>query len=302
MAKPIGGPEGPGVTRPSGPVPEDRAPVSLGERLDRLQTGFRDTGRLPVEVRQGEGRDVPTDRSRTRQRQEAMDSFKAEFLREVGESWSDFVAAFADRPDPDRTDRLSDALADYARAPDRFLRGDSGFLSALTEGLRQGGAEALLQDVTTALSKVPGPHLSRHDAEPTRLSGEAAHYVARLTEVIVETVLGGADRLPQDFLSRLREAGAEILRADLTPSQKTDALCQLCKGAICQHGLGPGLMTAGGPAGHDAAAKCFMIILSTGVSQNLSPDLAKALGPLAQSLPSRLEDFMRALGMPTVEG
>jgi hypothetical protein len=291
------------VPRPSVPLSEDRAPVSLGDRLDRVSSDFRNTGRLAANVRQGEGRDVPADRTNTRQRQETVDSFKAAFLHEVGETWSDFVAGFAERPDMDRPmQTLQQALSDYARAPGQFLRGESGFLSALTLGLRQGGAEALLRDLADALARVPGQDTAGQDYDTARISGDAAVYVAALTDVMVATVLGGVDRLPQEFLTQLREAGAEILRSDLSPSEKTDALCQLCKGAVCQHGIGPDLMLRGETPAETAAAKCFVVLLSTGETRNLSPDLAKALGPLVQSLPSRLEDFVGALGMPTVDG
>lgn len=291
------------MPRPSAPLSEDRAPVSLGDRLDRLQADFRERGRLTVNLRQGEGRDVPADRTNARQRQETVDSFKAAFLREVGEGWSDFVAAFADRPDTDRpTQTLQQALSDYTRAPGQFLRGESGFLSALTLGLREGGAEALLRDLADAIAAVPGQGTDGQDYDTARISGDAAVHVAALTDVMVAAVLGGADRLPQEFLAQLRDAGAEILRSDLSPTEKTDALCQLCKGAICQHGIGPDLMLRGESQAEIAAAKCFVILLSTGETRNLSPDLAKALGPLAQSLPSRLQDFVRALGMPEVDG
>lgn len=291
------------MPRPSAPLSEDRAPISLGDRLDRVSADFRNTGRLAANLRQGESRDVPADRTTTRQRQETVDSFKAAFLREVGESWSDFVSAFADRPDTDRsTQTLQQALTDYARAPGQFLRGESGFLSALTLGLRQGGAEALLRDLADALARVPRQGTGEQDFDTAQISGDAAVHVAALTDVMVASVLGGVDRLPQEFLTQLRAAGAEILRSDLSPSEKTDALCQLCKGAICQHGIGPDLMLRGETQAEIAAAKCFVILLSTGETRNLSPDLAKALGPLAQSLPSRLQDFVRALGMPTVDG
>lgn len=291
------------MPRPSAPLSEDRAPISLGDRLDRLQAGFRDTGRLTANLRQGEGRDVPLDRSTNRQRQEAVDSYKATFLREVGESWSDFVAAFADRPDTDRpTQTLQQALTEYARAPGQFLRGESEFLSALTLGLRQGGADAVLRDLADALARVPGQGTAGQDYDTSRISGDKAVHVAALTDVMVATVLGGVDRLPQEFLTALRDAGAEILRSDLSPSEKTGALGQLCKGAVCQHGVGPDLMLRGKTEAETAAAKCFVILLSTGETRNLSPDLAKALEPLVQSLPSRLQDFVRALGMPTVDG
>lgn len=291
------------MPRPSAPLSEDRPSVRLGDRLDRISGDFRTTGRLTANLRQGEGRDVPTDRSTTRQRQEALDGFKAAFLQDVGESWSEFVAAFADRPDPDRpTQTLQQALADYTRAPGQFLRGESGFLSALTLGLRQGGADALLRDLADALARIPGQGAGGQDYDTARISGDAALHVAALTDVMVATVLGGVDRLPQEFLTALRDAGAEILRSDLSPSEKTDALGQLCKGAICQHGLGPSLMLRGETQAEIAAAKSFVILLSTGDTRNLSPDLAKALGPLVQSLPSRLQDFVRALGMPSVDG
>lgn len=302
MAKPIGGSEGPGVPRPSGQLPEEPAPLGFGQKLDRLQSGFRASGRLTAEVRQGDAHDVPTDRTSSRQRKEALAGFKAAFLKQTGESWDSFIAGFADRPDPNRGQDLQDALAKYSRAPGQFLRGDSAFLSALTRGLREGGTDALLQDLSRALADVPVP--DRFDADPdtARLSGASADHVAALTEVMVKTILGGADRLPQDFVDRLRDAGAEILRADLTPQEKSDALCQLCKGAVCQHGLGPDLMLRGDHPGQAAAAKCFLILISTGETRNLSPDLAKALGPLVQDLPARLQDFMRALGMPRVDG
>jgi hypothetical protein len=303
MAKTVSGSEGPGVPRPSGTLPEDRKPLPLADRLDRLQSGFRDTGRLTAELRQGDAREVPSDVTKTRQRAEALSSFKAAFLQEIGTNWSDFVVHFSEGTEESLASQsLQQALSDYLRAPDQFLRGDSGYLSDLSRGLRQSGGEALLHALAEAMDRVPGRTAPDQDHDTSRLSGGAATYVADLTRVILDTVLGGAKHLPQDFLQSLRDAGAEILRANLTPSEKSEALCQLCKGAVCQHGIGPNLMLWVGHPGEAAATKCFLILITTGETRTLSPDLAKALEPLAQSLPSRLQDFIRTLGMPDGDG
>ncbi len=328
MSKPVSGSDGPASPRyPS--QGEGVGKPGLTDALPQLRSKAKE-GPEAVSVRQGDGRDVPLDGAKTRKRLDDCATAMAEPKGKAAGLWSEFKAGlrgFAEmlgliapkRVLPDVTMgsagmvALRENIAAFRDNPAAFLRMDNAFSSQMRDDLLARTNDGkITRDLMGAMQQVRGAPPRGLDYELASMGPEASRHTAQVTQALLGQVFGGdgrmglAERLPESWLTGLREAGDEILRSDLQPQDKTDAIRTLVKSTVflrfVNSELVKGTLSEGAHPGLAAANKCLLKLVNGAPLDTLSPELRGQMSPLAERFAQQLDGFVVQLGMPRVGG